>query len=78
MSDNLFTSFEYETLDALARYMGFQSLRDYLMALVQQDAKQYGVEVELDESLRRGWAEAMSESAINYDEFERLILSDDE
>ena len=82
MTDNIFTSSERKTIEALAQRRGFESLDTYVRALVKQDAAQHGesVEIEIEESLgdpiedfKQGWADAHEGRTMSREEFRRRM-----
>ncbi len=85
MAERLFTSNERKAVESLARRRGFKSVREYMRALVEFDAKRHGdpaplEDDELDdpaESFRRAWADAMEGRTMTYEEFQRRMREDD-
>lgn len=83
MSDNIFTSREQDEIEAIARRRGFETLRDYMRSLIEQDAAQHGETVTLDEpsldeikaGIKQGLREAMRGEYIS---LETLWADDDE
>ena len=82
MADNIFTSNERKTVEALARRRGFKSLRAYMRSLVKQDAEQHGEAVEIEaedelidpvESFKQGWADAHEGRTMSCEEFRRRM-----
>jgi hypothetical protein len=85
MTEKLFTADERKQLEALAQRRGFKTARDFMRALLKQDAEQHGeadvidAEDELDnpfESFKRGWDDAMNGRVMSYEEFERRMQDD--
>ncbi len=83
----MFKTQERESLKSLAKRRGFKSARDYVRALVRQDAKQHGETVDLEdedelddpfESFKRGWDDAMNGRVMSYEEFHRRMTTDAE
>lgn len=86
-AENLFSTDERESLEALSKRHGYTSLRDYLRALVTQDvsavSEAYVVEssdaddpIDPIESFRSAWDDAMNGRVISWDEFRRQMLKD--
>jgi hypothetical protein len=87
MTENLlFTPEERKAYEKLAQRRGYNTLREYMHALIELDAEQHSeaVEVEDDEldnpveSFRRAWGEAMRGEGMSREEFRRRMLSDDD
>lgn len=55
-----------QTIEVLARRLGYSTLEDYLRALIETDAKAHGEILDLDEeidpieSFRQGWHDVMT------------------
>ncbi|MCC6801624.1 MAG: hypothetical protein IT319_01970 [Anaerolineae bacterium] len=84
MSDQIFTSSEQDQIEALARRRGFKTLREYMRALIDQDAVQHGEALPLDdefaaeqlgEGIRQGLREALRGEYVS---LETLWSDDDE
>jgi hypothetical protein len=84
MSDKIFTSSEQRRLESLAQRRGFKTLRDYMRALLEQDAEQHGEVMPLDdepsaEEIREGIKQGLREAARGeYVSLETLWADDDE
>lgn len=86
MAENIFTPEERKAYEELAQKRGFNTLRDYMQALIELDAEQHGetADVEDDnlddpvESFRRGWADAMEGRTMSLEEFRRAMEEDDD
>lgn len=80
MTDKLFTSSERKAYEAIARRRGFQSLRDYMRALIERDTEAAEDDELLDpeESFRIAWGQAMRGEGMSREEFRRRMLSDDD
>lgn len=85
MTEQLFTPDERKQIDALARRRGFKTAREFMRALLKQDAEQHGEAVVIDapdelddpfESFKQGWDDAMNERVMSYEEFERRMRSE--
>ncbi|MBI1259242.1 MAG: hypothetical protein GC204_17380 [Chloroflexi bacterium] len=67
MSEKIFSANERSVIEALAQRRGFKTLRDYMRALVEQDAEQHGEAVSLSEEsspedLRAGIKQGLREA----------------
>lgn len=81
MTDKLFTPSERKEYEAIARRRGFQSLRDYMRALIERDTKAAEDDDELldpEESFRIAWGQAMRGEVITLEEFRRSMEEDDD
>ena len=82
----MFKTQERESLKSLAKRRGFKSARDYVRALVRQDAAQHNETVALEdeelddpfESFKRGWDDAMNGRVMSREEFRRQMMNDAE
>lgn len=82
MTDKLFTSSERKEYEAIARRRGFQSLRDYMRALIERDTSTAEDDddelLDPEESFRIAWGQAMRGEGMSREEFRRRMLSDDD
>ena len=77
MSD-LFNAHEQEQLETLARQRGFDSLREYLWALIHQDLGGQNNALSDDnddppETYRRVWEDASNRRSMSWEEFLRRL-----
>lgn len=82
MTEKLFTPDEHKKIDALAKRRGFKTAREFMRALLKQDADQHGeaaiidADDELDdpfESFKQGWDDAMNGRVMSREEFRRRM-----
>jgi hypothetical protein len=84
MAGKIFTSNEQRQLESLARRRGFNTAREYMRALLEQDAQQHGDVVPLDdepsaEEIRAGIKQGLREALRGeYIPLETLWADDDE
>ncbi|MEP7292737.1 MAG: hypothetical protein ABI835_13225 [Chloroflexota bacterium] len=85
MTEQIFNAEEGKQLETLAQRRGFKTARDFMQALLKQDAEQHGeaAVIESDdelgdpfESFKRGWDDAMNGRVMTYEEFERRMQSE--
>lgn len=84
MADKIFTTSEQDQIEALARRRGFKTVRDYMRALIEQDAAQHGESLpledersaeEIGEGIKQGLREALRGEYVS---LETLWSDDDE
>ncbi len=80
MTERIFTTAERKKFEEQAHRRGFQTLRDYVQTLIQQDAERHG---EADDELldpvegfKQGWADAMEGRMMSHEEFVRRMTED--
>lgn len=85
MAEGIFTPDERKKLEAQARRRGFKTLREYVQALIKQDAEQHGATIETEgdnlddpaEGFRVGWAQAMRGEVLTEEEFWKAVADDE-
>ncbi|MFN8560360.1 MAG: hypothetical protein U0703_01700 [Anaerolineae bacterium] len=84
MADKIFTASEQNQIEVLARRRGFKTVRDYMRALIEQDAAQHGEALpleddhsaeEIGEGIKQGLREALRGEYVS---LETLWSDDDE
>jgi hypothetical protein len=84
-TERIFTEEQREVLAEMAQRRGFAEVGEYLLMLVEADARQHGetlpIPEEVDddpvESFREGWEAAMRGDVISEEEFRRMMNNDD-
>ncbi len=84
MSEKIFNANERSLIEALAQRRGFKTVRDYMRALVEQDAEQHGEVVSLGDApspdeIRAGIKQSLREALRGeYVSLETLWADDEE
>ena len=85
MAENIFTPEERKLYEELAQRRGFNTLREYMHALIELDAEQHDETIKLGdeklsdpkENFRRAWGEAMRGELLSEEEFWKAVSEDE-